>query len=35
MRRAAAPTLALADGITCVNRARHGFFISVQSYQVF
>jgi hypothetical protein len=23
------------DGITCVNRAGHGFFISVQSYQVF
>jgi hypothetical protein len=23
------------DGITCVNRASHGFFISVQSYQVF
>jgi hypothetical protein len=24
-----------SDGITCVNRAGHGFFISVQSYQVF
>ena len=24
-----------ADGITCVNRAGHGFFISIQSYQVF
>jgi hypothetical protein len=23
------------DGITCVNRAGHGFFISTQSYQVF
>ncbi|HEY0278154.1 MAG TPA: DUF6636 domain-containing protein [Solirubrobacterales bacterium] len=23
------------DGITCVNRAGHGFFLSVQSYQVF
>ena len=23
------------DGITCVNRGGHGFFISVQSYQVF
>jgi hypothetical protein len=23
------------DGITCVNQAGHGFFISVQSYQVF
>ncbi len=23
------------DGITCVNRAGHGFFISIQSYQVF
>jgi hypothetical protein len=24
-----------SDGVTCVNRAGHGFFISVQSYQVF
>lgn len=24
-----------ADGVTCVNRAGHGFFISTQSYQVF
>jgi hypothetical protein len=24
-----------SDGITCVNRAGHGFFISIQSYQVF
>ncbi len=24
-----------SDGMTCVNRAGHGFFISVQSYQVF
>jgi hypothetical protein len=24
-----------SDGITCVNRAGHGFFISVQSYPVF
>ena len=23
------------DGITCVNQDGHGFFISVQSYQVF
>lgn len=23
------------DGVTCVNQAGHGFFISVQSYQVF
>jgi hypothetical protein len=23
------------DGVTCVNRAGHGFFISIQSYQVF
>jgi hypothetical protein len=23
------------DGVTCVNRAGHGFFISTQSYQVF
>jgi hypothetical protein len=23
------------DGVTCVNEAGHGFFISVQSYQVF
>ena len=23
------------DGVTCVNRSGHGFFISVQSYQVF
>jgi hypothetical protein len=23
------------DGITCVNRAGHGFFLSIQSYQVF
>ncbi len=23
------------DGLTCVNRAGHGFFISIQSYQVF
>jgi hypothetical protein len=23
------------DGITCVNQAGHGFFISIQSYQVF
>ncbi len=23
------------DGITCVNEAGHGFFISIQSYQVF
>jgi hypothetical protein len=24
-----------SDGVTCVNQAGHGFFISVQSYQVF
>jgi hypothetical protein len=24
-----------ADGVTCVNQAGHGFFISIQSYQVF
>jgi hypothetical protein len=24
-----------SDGVTCVNRAGHGFFISIQSYQVF
>jgi hypothetical protein len=23
------------DGVTCVNQAGHGFFVSVQSYQVF
>jgi hypothetical protein len=23
------------DGVTCVNRAGHGFFVSIQSYQVF
>jgi hypothetical protein len=23
------------DGVTCVNQAGHGFFISIQSYQVF
>lgn len=23
------------DGVTCVNRAGHGFFLSIQSYQVF
>ena len=23
------------NGITCVNQAGHGFFLSVQSYQVF
>jgi hypothetical protein len=23
------------DGVTCVNRSGHGFFISIQSYQVF
>jgi hypothetical protein len=23
------------NGVTCVNRAGHGFFVSVQSYQVF
>jgi hypothetical protein len=24
-----------SDGVTCVNRTGHGFFVSVQSYQVF
>jgi hypothetical protein len=24
-----------SDGVTCVNQAGHGFFISIQSYQVF
>jgi hypothetical protein len=24
-----------SDGVTCVNQAGHGFFLSVQSYQVF
>jgi hypothetical protein len=24
-----------SDGVTCVNQAGHGFFVSVQSYQVF
>jgi hypothetical protein len=24
-----------SDGVTCVNEAGHGFFVSVQSYQVF
>lgn len=24
-----------SDGVTCVNQAGHGFFLSIQSYQVF
>jgi hypothetical protein len=24
-----------SDGVTCVNQAGHGFFVSIQSYQVF
>ena len=24
-----------SDGVTCVNQAGHGFFISIQSYQIF
>lgn len=34
-RVGASECISRPDGITCVNRAGHGFFISVQSYQVF
>jgi hypothetical protein len=34
-RVGASECISRTDGITCVNRAGHGFFISIQSYQVF
>jgi hypothetical protein len=30
-----AECISRANGVTCVNRSGHGFFLSVQSYQVF
>jgi hypothetical protein len=34
-RVGASECISRTDGITCVNQAGHGFFISIQSYQVF
>jgi hypothetical protein len=34
-RIGASECISRADGVTCLNQAGHGFFISIQSYQVF
>lgn len=34
-RVGASECISRTDGVTCVNQSGHGFFISVQSYQVF